>query len=358
MPDTNGAISRAEAILRSHGLETRINHESLKAELEGSDAGKTGVTLKILSIIGGLIASSMLSGFFFSSGLMESPFVMLASGLLFIFGALWLNRRADHLVMDTFTISIFLLGFVHMAMAMSKLEWKLDLAIPLLGVAALLALAVTQGYMLSFLSSLIASASILFYIAHRKWNEGIHAYVVLWVCVSLWLFYSEGGILSRGVKASRQYPPIRVVAILSLIVGLFLVCNRNFLPYREGTMWITSLVTTAGVLFVADSLAPLLGLQKTIERITLLAGVLLLVLPLWFAPALTGSMLVVLLGFRTGDRTTFALGILAFLYFTVQYYYDLDLTLLVKSYVMMSTGLLFLGLYLVSNKKLKSLEKG
>jgi hypothetical protein len=358
MPESSDAMSRAEAMIRSHGLDGRIDREALRAELESTDAGQTGVTLKFLSIVGGLIASSTLSGFFFSSGLMESPPVMLVSGLLFIFGALWLNRRADHLVMDTFTISIFLMGFVHLAMAMSKLEWQLDLAIPVIGAIALVALAVTRGYMLSFFSLLIASASILFYLAHRKWHEGIHAYVVLWLCVSVWLFYREGGIMSLGAKASRQYPPIRIVAILSLTAGLFFVCNRYFLPYSQGTLWITSLATMAGVLFVADSLAPLFGLNGTFDRLTFLAGVLLLVFPLWFAPAIIGSMLVLLLGFRTGDRTTFALGMLAFLYFTVQYYYDLDLTLLKKSYVMMSTGMLFLGLYLVSNKKLKSLEKG
>lgn len=358
MPEAKATVPTPDAMITRNGLEGRVDREAVHVELGKSDAGKTGITLKILSVVGGLIASSTLSGFFMSTGLMETAVALIATGILFIGGSLWLNRRADQLVLDAFTISMFLLGFVHLAMAMNKLGWELEQAILTLGGIALLALALTRGYMLSFFSALIASASILFFIAQSKWYDGIHAYMALWVFVSVWLFYNEGKVLSWGDKASRQYPPLRVVAILSLIVGLFFVCNRDILPYRQGTLWIASLVATAGVLFVADSLPPLFGLQKTTERITLLAGVLLLVLPLWFAPALTGSMLVVLLGFRTGDRTTFGLGIVAFLYFTVQYYYDLEMTLLNKSYVMMSTGLLFLGLYLVSDRKLKSLEKG
>lgn len=356
MPETNGALSRAEAMIERNGLEGRVDRDAIVRELDMSDAGKTGLTLKILSVVGGLIASSTLSGFFMTSGLMETAPALIVSGLLFIFGAVRLNRRTDHLVLDSFTISIFLLGFVHIAMGMNKLEWDLEQAILAIGGVALVTLALTRGYMLSFFSALVFSACIIFLIAQRKWYDGIHAYVLLWVCLSVWLYYNEARVLCWGDRFSRQYPPVRIVAILSLIAGLFLVCNRDILPYGKGTLWVTSLSTVAGVLFVADSLVPLFGFRSVYDRLTLLAGVLLLVLPLWFAPALTGSILIVLLGFRTADRTAFALGILAFLYFTVQYYYDLDMSLLKKSYVMMSTGGLFLGLFFLANKKLKSLE--
>ena len=358
MPEENTGVNRVDDFIDRNGLRGRIDMDTLGAKLRMSDAGKTGITLKILSVIGGLIASSMLSGFFVSSGLLETPPALMVSGILFIGGALWMNRKADHLVLDTFSISVFLLGFAHLAWAMSKSGWELEYAILALGGTALFAFAVTKGYMLSLFSALIVSSSMLLLLVQKKWYDGIHAYVVLWLISSVWLFFNEARALSWGDKASRQYPPVRVVAILSLIVGLFLVCNRNILSYNKDTLWITSLATLAGVLFVADSLTPIFGLKKTNERFLYLACALLLVIPLWFAPALTGSLLIVLLGFRTGDRTTFALGILAFLYFTVQYYYDLEMTLLNKSYVMMSTGFLFLGLYLVSNKKLKSLEKG
>ena len=356
MPETEASMSAADGMMARNGLVGRVDSEAVRADLAKDDAGKTGVTLKILSVVGGLIASSTLSGFFLSTGLMETAPALIASGLLFIGGSLWLNRRADHLVLDAFTISVFLMGFVHTTMAMNKLGWELDLSILALGAIALVALAVTRGYMLSLFSALIASASILLFIAQRKWYDGIHAYVAFWVLATVWMFYNEAKVVSWGDKFSLQYPPIRIVAVLSLVAGLFLVCNRGILPYRQELLWVTSLATIAGILFVVDRLAPLFGFRSTYDRLTLLAGVLLMVLPLWFAPALTGSILIVLLGFRTADRTAFALGILAFLYFTVQYYYDLDMTLLNKSYVMMSTGTLFLGLFLLANKKLKAFE--
>lgn len=356
MPENQGAFSRAEALIERNGLGDRVDREAVRRELQMSDAGKTGLTLKILSVVGGLIASSTLSGFFLSSGLMETAPALFLSGLLFVFGAIHLNRKADNLVLDTFTISIFLLGFLHLAMTMNKLEWELDRAILMIGCIALVALSLTKGYMLSFFSTLIASASILLFIAHRKWYDGIHAYVVLWVCLSLWLYYNESRVMSWGDRFSRQYPPVRIVAVLSLIVALFFVCNNRIMAYGKGTLWITSLATTAGILYVVHGLAPLFGFRSLYDRLTLMAGTLLLMLPLWLAPALTGSVLIVLLGFRTADRTAFSLGILAFLYFTVQYYYDLDITLLDKSYVMMSTGALFMALFLLSHRKLKSLE--
>jgi uncharacterized membrane protein len=82
----------------------------------------------------------------------------------------------------------------------------------------------------------------------------------------------------------------------------------------------------------------------------------LVLLPTILAPSVPGALLVVLSSFYIGHRTGFWVGLLALAYFLVLYYYDLNMTLLAKSGVLVLTGSLFLaGLYLL-NRYLRSHE--
>jgi|GEM_PF-2926156 len=56
---------------------------------------------------------------------------------------------------------------------------------------------------------------------------------------------------------------------------------------------------------------------------------------------------------KLSHRTGTALAVVALLYFITRHYYDLNLTLLTKSLVMMISGVLFLTAYLILRKKLR-----
>jgi len=84
---------------------------------------------------------------------------------------------------------------------------------------------------------------------------------------------------------------------------------------------------------------------------------ILLLLPTVLSPAISGAILIILLSFLVNYKTSLVIGIAAFIYFVSQYYYDLHFTLLTKSILLFSSGILFLGLYLLTHKKLTSNEK-
>jgi len=69
-----------------------------------------------------------------------------------------------------------------------------------------------------------------------------------------------------------------------------------------------------------------------------------------------GALLVMLTSFYIGHRTSFIIGLLALIYFVVLYYYDLQFTLLQKSGLLVLTGALFTGGYLLLQKHLKGYE--
>jgi hypothetical protein len=78
--------------------------------------------------------------------------------------------------------------------------------------------------------------------------------------------------------------------------------------------------------------------------LVVLAGTALMVLVSLEAPGIAASLCILLLGFAHGNRVLAGLGGAALLLYTGGYYYELDVTLLVKSQVLAATGGVLLGL--------------
>lgn len=73
------------------------------------------------------------------------------------------------------------------------------------------------------------------------------------------------------------------------------------------------------------------------------AAVLGILLP----PGGSAAIVILVLAFSLGSRMLAALGILLQIYFLSKFYYDLDMTLLVKSMILVAAGLIMLGLWAV-----------
>ena len=74
-------------------------------------------------------------------------------------------------------------------------------------------------------------------------------------------------------------------------------------------------------------------------------------------PAISVSFLLILLCFMVNYKTGFVIGILSLVYFIVQFYFDLSFSLLIKSEMLVASGLVFGAFYFFSNKKLATHEK-
>jgi uncharacterized membrane protein len=96
---------------------------------------------------------------------------------------------------------------------------------------------------------------------------------------------------------------------------------------------------------------PLLDVPDRNQRIIITAVVTSILLPTLISPAIVGILLLLLLSFRSGDRWIWILSLVSLIVFMSEYYYDLDYTLLTKSYILMGTGAGFLLLYFFTRKK-------
>jgi len=100
-----------------------------------------------------------------------------------------------------------------------------------------------------------------------------------------------------------------------------------------------------------------LDITEKRTKITIYGITLLTILPTALSPAISGAILLIVLGFLVNYKTGLILGIVSFIYFISQYYYDLNFTLLTKSILLFLSGILFVLLYLLTHKKLSSNEK-
>ena len=83
--------------------------------------------------------------------------------------------------------------------------------------------------------------------------------------------------------------------------------------------------------------------QRRVGLFALAAAVLCILLP----PGGAAAVVILVLAFYLGSHMLAALGVLLEIYFISKFYYDLDMTLLVKSGILIGAGLVLLGLWAV-----------
>lgn len=335
----------------------RFDREAALKDHERSGADKSGLSLKLLSVIGGIMAGTSFSGFLGAAGLYNSGLAMLSFGLLFIAAAVMLNKKYDLLVMDTFTISLFLIGFLHVAIGLNDFNVHFTYAIFIFMTIAVITLMVNRNYMLSFLSFLIFIGGMLALLIVENHEDWIHLYNLLMVYLLLRVNLNEAAILSVGRRYAAYFLPLRIAIVIGLIMGLMMVVFSNLINIQKEYVWLTSVATIGGILYLVDCQRDVFGITDIRGRIMMLATCLIILSPIVLAPAITGALLIILVAFLVSHNTAFVIGIIFFLYFTGQYYYDMDMTLLKKSLLMMITGVSFLVLYIITRTKLLAHEK-
>ena len=215
----------------------------------------------------------------------------------------------------------------------------------------IIGLAVARGYVISVVNVLIIGISAMVLIFSNDTYKLLHLYIG--VCAALYcgISLSEAKFYALRGSWTDLFAPLRIGTLLCLIIGLAAIGNRSLLLMDEHLIWLSAVALMPMVMYVAFVLQrPFNLISQGTNRLIL--GLLLLVLILCgMAPSVLGAVLIILLGFGTNHRAGLAVGILALLYFVSQYYYDLNLSLLVKSGILLGSGLLLLLIYYLVFKK-------
>lgn len=349
---TDALISR---LTEEHGEQLAINRDAVDKELAADAEAYQGLGIRLLSIGGGLLATFFFLGFV---GLVLSQAAEAAMffGVIVMGGAIWLNKTSTNTILDTVLISSYLASYGMIAYGMVQLHVDANPIATVLLILAVITCVITSGYMLNFFSVLVASGSLFALVLINDAYEITHLLTLLLAWSYAWLCLQETALIAQNPPLSARYMALRNGLLFSFIAILAYLGVADF---RSGSLqdnYISGIIIIAVTAFVLYAIVQALALRAKDKLIVYVLGGLVLASAV-FAPAICGALLIVFLSFHTGHRTGIATGLVALVYFTGQYYYDLSYTLLIKSEIMMASGALFLLAWFILKKQLKRYEQ-
>lgn len=339
------------------GTKFEYNEKAILDEYQIQGENKSSLAIKVLSIFGGFLATLAFLGFLAIAGLYESEFGLLIFGIGFIISAIWLNKVYDKLIIDTFSISTYVIGFALLAFGLLELNVDENIVTILISMIAVTSLFITQNYILSFISVLTITGSFLTLIISNDLYNLIHLYIAVNTLILTYLFLNEAKIISSNRKLSKLYNPVRIGLIFSLLFGLVAIGKRDLIPISQNHLWISSIVMIFVIMYLVYSIAKINEIESVKSKILIYSLSGLILISTIFSPSISGAMVIILLSFLVNHKTGLVIGIISLIYFVSQYYYDLNFTLLTKSIILFSSGIVFLLFYIFTTKKLNTNEK-
>lgn len=335
----------------SEGNDFENDETAILNEYNKQHENKSSLTIKILSIIGGFLATIAFLGFLFIAGLYDSEIGLLLFGIGFIVTAIWLNKTYDKLIIDTLSISIYVIGFFLLGFGLLQQHINEDVITISFLLIALCSLIITQTYILSFISVLIVSASLLTLMLSNNFDDFIHLYNTAITLVLTYFIFCEAKIITASKKLSKLYNPIRIGLIISLLFGLGVLGKNWLFSISENYIWVSSISLFFILIYLVHKIIGLLEIKHLKNKILIYTLSILVLSSTVFAPAILGATLIILLCYLVNYKTGLTIGVISLVYFVSQYYYDLNFTLLTKSIILFSSGILFLAFYLFTHKK-------
>jgi hypothetical protein len=200
---------------------------------------------------------------------------------------------------------------------------------------------------LSTLGIVVALASLAF---ESRLPHGGEALVIglLALVLAIW----RGAPLAWRVEYAEIAGPVASGAIIS-IFGLLLLASFLGFADLNPSRWLTmgGPVTAAAVLGLLWLIQDVMDEHEAgrfgAAGLAASAAVVALAAITWRTPAIVTTLLVILIAFDRRSRTLLALGIAFFLTFGALYYYNLEMTLLRKSGVLVGSGVLGLAAWAV-----------
>ena len=261
--------------------------------------------LRVLSGLGGFLASLLFLLFLWLADLLTRPVWAISLGTVLIVVTLLLGRTRRQAFLATTTVCGYLVGVGLIMVGLPPSIPTAYLVVPVLVIAACTVI-FTRNYYLVLLATVSLPACLVF--LHIVERSAGWTWLALGVCAA--------GLAVAGLREHRflrdaRLPPVRTGLALGLLATL--------VWFRWAQLVYPDVAGTHTVL-------PLFG----------------------------GCLYLLLLSFRNQYIFGICLGVAGLFYFTVQYYYDLRWTLLNKSIsLMVAGGLLLLAYYFLHYRKLR-----
>ncbi len=325
------------------------------------------VYLRILTLIGAVIATGFFFLFLAISGILdEDRFLIL--GLVFIAAAygLLVAAKKSNPILQVFFITcsftilavgkiLFVIGFVEMFDDLFSTRSRGVIWAATLGVG--LATVLTYKLFPFVLDRFISSCYFLGFfigavIALPDLDSSVMPVVYTWIMNFFFLAYMIcAGFLLLHEKVKKLYDPV-AYALICTLLGLAvmqsgLMSDPKLEPVLGFEIWLPNFIAGFGLLYLLSHAVGGFKKQMDSQAIVIAAGVILLA---FFTNAgILLSILLMVFGRMNHRPLVSLIGWISLTGFLIYYYYQLDFTLETKSYVLLGSGGLLLGIRLILN---------
>ena len=362
-PITSGALL---GTLNAKGMLLHPE-EAGKQLAAGSVGEEVPIYLRILTLIGALIASGFFFLFLAISGILdEDGFLIL--GLVFVAAAygLLVAAKKSNPILQVFFITcsftllavgkiLFVIGFVEMFDDLFSTRSRGVIWAATLGVG--LATVLTYKLFPFVLDRFISSCSFLgFFIATvitlPDSDSDLMPVVATWIMNFFFLAYMIcAGFLLLHEKVKKLYDPVAYALICTLlglaVMQTALMSEPKFEPVLGIEIWLPNFIAGFGLLYLLSHAVG--GFKKQMDSQVIVIAVGVILLAFFTNAGILLSILLMVFGRMNHRPLVSLIGWISLTGFLIYYYYQLDFTLETKSYVLLGSGGLLLGIRLILN---------
>ena len=333
----------------------------------GSVGEKVPIYLRILTLIGAVIATGFFFLFLAIYGILDED-TLLILGLVFVaaaYGLLIVAKKSNpilHVFVATCSFTIlavskimFVIGFVEMFDDLFSLSSRGEIWPATLGVG--LATVLTYKLFPFVLDRFISSCYFLGFfigavIALPDLDSSVMPVVAAWIMNFFFLAYMIcAGFLLLHEKVKKLYDPV-AYALICTLLGLAvmqsgLMSDPKLEPVLGFEIWLPNFIAGFGLLYLLSYAVG--GFKKQMDSQVIVIAVGVILLAFFTNAGILLSIFLMVFGRMNHRPLVSFTGWISVTGFLIYYYYQLDFTLETKSYVLLGSGGLLLGVRLILN---------
>lgn len=341
---------------KSHPESLPYKDESFHQEVENASYSASTIVIQVFMGIGAWIA-----GLLFLE-LLDELNILNSENSRLIFGAAcvsfylltsYFGRLKP--AFESSLLTVGLIGQVYLAWAIGDIFTE-ELHIYIIGIlieAAILLL--TFSSIQRFTSTILIFMSFLGLIHEFEIYEATHVLIGGLSFILAYFWIKEPKVIAQDKRFSSFMNPVGLGIATSIILLLMLTVNKEWHQEFIEYWWISGIFMIGSVLYVLRSMIEAYEIKK--YKWLVYAAAIVMLGPTVFSPGIAAAIFILLLGFYRGHYILSGLGTLAMTVFTFMFYYNLQITLLQKSMLLMGVGLVFMvlriGFILIYKKETK-----
>ena len=348
------SIGTVVARLRHEGLAPSGVEEVARVEMAKEFADHIPSYLRAAVATGAFVSTGFLLGFFFALAGLRDAATRLGVGIVLMAVAAWVRREERTEFLRWAAVALALAGGGLVTAAVGEMtDDATQTSLACLG-CALLLIYFVRDYVLRFLATLAGGAALLVAVETARTGQGFDLGLVLIVVAAAWVWRMD--LAGRGDGAAEILEPIGYALVVVLFGGLMARATLasaygGFTNFGPGGRPLGDVGPLAGI---ALTLALVVLIWRVLDdlgialssptAIAALLGAAALGVGALNSPGIIAGTAVLMLGFDRRNPQLVGLAALFLIVFLSFYYYNLELTLLEKSGVLVGSGALLIGI--------------